>query len=601
MPELKLHFDTSILPTDVLSLCDGPFYEIVQKIAGEGEAKLLQVQGIRTINTVDLSSFASFAVYSLLSFFALYFSSLKKSSKMFRTYPSFVLPDNVLSLEGAEFFELVNRACGAAFKDLMKLLSINSVYKLLTAENDILLVFQKKYRELETIYEGACLHLEDGTMMLKPGLRLDFDRFITALRAANVHNQPCVQVDSSEDNLQSLLRKFKDSCPLNINNSAQKSYSFLIDFIENILSNLLRNKNNYRYSKSVQDFAHALYILGGRNVYEFMRMNLPGALPGLTAVNDSLRKAGESIEEGVFRYNTLLNNQKVSNYHFAVCSEDSTAVIRKINYAAATNTFTGFTTPLENGIPVSRHFQTDSFDQLRTWFENNDKADHLNIHMIQPLVSSNPYSSPFLLAAYGISNDFKSIDVLNRWMRIFEDCKRSNVQILSFATDCDPRYLLAMRLATGFFAKYINASVINRNDIFEIRLPRGWSSWFFMPCRQAFFCFQDPVHLCTKIRNRMLSKTATLLIGNGEVSTSKLIDLILTKTKFVHGLVKTDIEPKDRQNFSSCVRIASDDVLLALEDIDDSKATQIYLRLLRSIIIAYVDHSTPISERIYHA
>ncbi|CAF1597035.1 unnamed protein product [Adineta ricciae] len=58
MPELKLHFDTSILPTDVLSLCDGPFYEIVQKIAGEGEAKLLQVQGIRSVysflNTEDV-------------------------------------------------------------------------------------------------------------------------------------------------------------------------------------------------------------------------------------------------------------------------------------------------------------------------------------------------------------------------------------------------------------------------------------------------------------------------------------------------------------------------------------------------------------------
>ena len=137
--------------------------------------------------------------------------------------------------------------------------------------------------------------------------------------------------------------------------------------------------------------------------------------------------------------------------------------------------------------------------------------------------------------------------------------------------------------------------------MFEIRLPRGWSSWFFMSCRQAFFCFQDPIHLCTKIRNRMLSKTATLLIGNGEVSTSKLIDLILTKTKFAHGLVKTDIEPKDRQNFSSCVKIASDDVLLALEDVDDSTATQSYLRLLRSIIIAYVDHSTLILERIYYA
>ena len=42
------------------------------------------------------------------------------------------------------------------------------------------------------------------------------------------------------------------------------------------------------------------------------------------------------------------------------------------------------------------------------------------------------------------------------------------------------------------------------------------------------------------------------------------------------------------------------DVLNALEDIDGSQATRIYLRLLRSIMIAYVEHNTPIIDRIYH-
>ncbi|CAF4756553.1 unnamed protein product, partial [Rotaria sp. Silwood2] len=52
-----------------------------------------------------------------------------------------------------------------------------------------------------------------------------------------------------------------------------------------------------------------------------------------------------------------------------------------------------------------------------------------------------------------------------------------------------------------------------------------------------------------------------------------------------HGLVKTDVNPKDRQNFTSCLNLSDDDVLVALEDIEGSQATRIYLRLLRSIVL----------------
>jgi hypothetical protein len=50
--------DTSVLPIDVLSLYDDSFYRIVEQIAGLGEAKLLEVQGIRGVysflNTPDV-------------------------------------------------------------------------------------------------------------------------------------------------------------------------------------------------------------------------------------------------------------------------------------------------------------------------------------------------------------------------------------------------------------------------------------------------------------------------------------------------------------------------------------------------------------------
>ena len=55
------------------------------------------------------------------------------------------------------------------------------------------------------------------------------------------------------------------------------------------------------------------------------------------------------------------------------------------------------------------------------------------------------------------------------------------------------------------------------------------------------------------------------------------------------------------QNYKSCLKILEEKVINALEDIDGSLATQIYLRLLRSIALAYIEHNTPIIDRIYHS
>ena len=266
-----------------------------------------------------------------------------------------------------------------------------------------------------------------------------------------------------------------------------------------------------------------------------------------------------------------------------------------------TNTFTGSSLPLESCLPIVHHFQTDSFNQLKNWFETQDKSCYLNIHMVQPLFTSSPYSSPFLLAAYGLSTKFQAVDVLNRWLWIFEKSCQSNVRVVAYSTDCDTRYLLSMRLVTGFFAKYNNVAIHDRVDALEIDLPKKWTTWYFMPIRQILFCFQDPADLCTKLRNRILSETSSLLIGKEKVSIEVLLELIETKSKLVHGLVRTDINVKDRQNFSACLNLSDEDVLNALEDIDGSQATRIYLRLLRSIVLAYVEHNAPIIDRIYHS
>ena len=70
-------------------------------------------------------------------------------------------------------------------------------------------------------------------------------------------------------------------------------------------------------------------------------------------------------------------------------------------------------------------------------------------------------------------------------------------------------------------------------------------------------------------------------------------------SKLDHGLTATDLNPKDRQNYGSCARIASDDVLNLLVDGDDTYRTYVYLLMLKMVIETYVDKAAEISERMY--
>jgi hypothetical protein len=99
----------------------------------------------------------------------------------------------------------------------------------------------------------------------------------------------------------------------------------------------------------------------------------------------------------------------------------------------------------------------------------------------------------------------------------------------------------------------------------------------------------------------MLSPKATLIIGNGLISIDILHRVLSTSSKLFHGLIASDIDPRDHQNFASCYRISRDEVFQALETVKDSNATFIYLKLLRSIIDAYIEEDMSLLERVYHA
>ena len=91
--------------------------------------------------------------------------------------------------------------------------------------------------------------------------------------------------------------------------------------------------------------------------------------------------------------------------------------------------------------------------------------------------------------------------------------------------------------------------------------------------------FQDAIHLCTKLRNRLLSSKATMLFGDELISIDHLIQLVESSSKMNHNLVKSDILPKDRQNYSSCEKISNKSVLDGLVSISNSGGTRIYLEV----------------------
>jgi hypothetical protein len=278
-------------------------------------------------------------------------------------------------------------------------------------------------------------------------------------------------------------------------------------------------------------------------------------------------------------------------------------VISSVSYDATSNCFIGFTPSLKNGLPLISQFQTNSYSELERWVADIGKSTLVNAHLIEPLLTdtmSFVHSRPYILSAYGIDNKHTASDIVRRWIYMYNQCKERNVHLVGFSTDCDTRYFKAMRLSLGFFSRAPSVDLLTgNNDLLTIDIPSTWK-FFFMRSSQLFLCMQDGTHLVTKIRNRLLSEITTLRINNEYVDINDLLRLIENHSKLDHNLVRSDIFPNDRQNYSSCLKITSDDVLTLLKQ-TDKKATYIYLYLLRLIILAYVKSDTDILVRLYYA
>jgi hypothetical protein len=352
------------------------------------------------------------------------------------------VPDDVFTRIDNDFYSVVKLLAGVVVSNILQIQMINSARKLLNIP-DVFAFFQVESEETDAIKAECCFQSKTGRYVVKSGIQSDLSNLIMLLKQKLKNEQEQLLNENNDIQYRYITDEFLDKHPLlkslikwyqqNDSGVNHKENAFLTSFVDNSVYNLTQSSNHYRYTESIKKFAICLYILGGKQCYEFIRLNLPGTIPNMTTVVDLINKSDMALTEADFKFESL---QQYSS-GFAFCSEDTTGVIRKVEYDSSTNSFIGFATPIIDGIPSAQCYRANTFDDLETFYNTKESAKLLNVHMIQSISTENDptnFPKPFMLSAYGVNNKFTAMDILRRWMYIFENCLDKGVRVIGFST-----------------------------------------------------------------------------------------------------------------------------------------------------------------------
>ncbi|KAF2900402.1 hypothetical protein ILUMI_05785 [Ignelater luminosus] len=168
---------------------------------------------------------------------------------------------------------------------------------------------------------------------------------------------------------------------------------------------------------------------------------------------------------------------------------------------------------------------------------------------------------------------------------IENEAKKLDIVVEGFSSDGDSRILKSMKMKSVM-------PCAKDDKLFE--------------CFQANYecnrpiTIQDTIHISTKLRNRLLSPSIILPMRGYLVSVSYLRILMETVSKDKHLLTQTDINPLDQMNFKSIEKIVQKHVSdLLKQNVIDSDATVVYLKITRYILESFTDKNISAQKRIY--
>lgn len=347
-----------------------------------------------------------------------------------------------------------------------------------------------------------------------------------------------------------------------------------------------KGKEGFRFDDEIQRYAAYFRMLCGPLAYNTIQRNLEGALPSLVTTNRYINRSECAVTEGVLRSKDLLSYLTKLNAPLAVCiSEDCTRVEGRIQYDSKRNQIIGFTPPTDKitGLPVPFAFPARNAEEIFNHFASeNSVSSFVDVIMAQPLTNA----PPFCLAIFGSDGKYTSIDIENRWLYIKKELDKLNIKVLIFSSDSDPKYNRVMRKLSGL-------SELCGTELYDWRSCNSKNNNF------PFFV-QDPIHIGTKLRNFFLRyKNKPLAFGTKySIKLDHLYVLLNTVPKDQHLLTRSTLNPADRQNFASVLRMCSDKVTTLLNlRVKNSDATVLFLKMWRDILDSYMDvHLTPLAR-----
>lgn len=313
-------------------------------------------------------------------------------------------------------------------------------------------------------------------------------------------------------------------------------------------------------------------------------------MPCIRSTDRYIAKVKSNAAEGILRTQELLQYLNDLNLPKVVSlSEDATRVTSRIQYDKSTKQLVGFVLPLSeaNGMPITGCNQTRSAAEFERCFydvktgKEKKRSTNVNVVMAQPLVKGIP---AFCLLLFGADGSYTAEQVQKRWKFIVSELRKNGIEVITFSSDSDSRYNSVMR-------RHLNLG--RQNEV-----SSGFPAWFNTEFSfdTDYIPVQDMFHIGTKFRNGMLNKS--MKFGKHNISVKHLEYVVTKFTKEKHKLCMSTVNPKDRMNVDSVIRICDEKVISLLSLVTGSEGTVLFLKILNKILRSFLDITLTVLERI---
>lgn len=265
--------------------------------------------------------------------------------------------------------------------------------------------------------------------------------------------------------------------------------------------------------------------------------------------------------------------------HVVALSEDATNIVDRVEFNSKKNQLTGFVLPLDrDGMPIPFVYGARNTDEIVGHFAKEAPVAKSVITVVAQPISDAP---PFPLLIFGTDSKFDAEDVSRRWKFLTNKLNALGIEVLTMSSDSDPKYNSGMRR---------NSRLGRKSKLFF------GAPWFKCGDRNKFpFYVQDYIHLCTKLRNFLLKTLMDLNmlpLGDYYVQIAHLQYIVDNIPKDQHEITQSVLNPTDRQNFESVLRICNSKVFDLLEKhVKGSEGTVQYLKITKNFLDAYMDYS----------